>query len=149
MATSKEQQKSTYPLPVYNFRVVVGEETMSFTEISGIVIEHNSLTYRHGLSYLEGQDIVTFYYEKFQPVTLKKGTVSGMTFLQDWLNDKESPQRAMQINLCDEEGKAVVTWHLGKVVPVKLTAPSFSVDANNLAIDTLEVMAANISVEHH
>ena len=48
MAESSAAQRATYPIPSYNFRVSVGSESVSFTEASGLTMEYETLTYRHG-----------------------------------------------------------------------------------------------------
>jgi phage tail-like protein len=104
------------------------------------------VTYRDGLSFLEGERISKFYIAVFVPITLEQGTVRGHRFLSEWL--ARSTPSAMEINLCDEQGTPVVAWSIAKAVPVKLTAPTFDAVANQLSIDTLEVRAAGISVKH-
>ncbi len=146
MAQSTADQKASYPLPAYNYRVDVAGVTMSFSEVSGIAIERGHVTYRHGLSYLEGEAITQYPYEKFASLTMKRGTVSGIEHLHQWLSAGDL--RNVDVSLCDEAGVPVVTWHIGKAVPVKLDAPTFTADTNDVSVESLEVMAANISVEH-
>ena len=64
-----------------------------------------------------------------------------------WL--KEKAVRAVQVSLCDEQGQPVVSWRVAKALPVKLEAPTFSADTNEVAIESLDVMAAGISIEYH
>ncbi len=148
MAEAKAFQKASYPLPAYNFRVAVDGTSMSFTEVSGISLDYEMLTYKHGLSYWEGERITSYYLEKYVPVTLAKGTVKGVNFLYDWIKEKTKTPRIMDVSLCDEEGHPVVSWRIAKTVPVKLVAPSFSANSNDVAIESLGVMAAGISMVH-
>ena len=122
---------------------------MGFSEVSGFRLEHETVTYSHGLSYREGEQLYKYYFDKYVPITLKKGTISGINFLYDWLQDKQNSQRIMQVSLCDEQGHPVVSWHAGKVIPVKLEAAGFDVNSNDVSIESLEVMAANISLQRH
>jgi len=147
MAQTTKDQRAMYPLPAYNYRVDVAGAGMSFSEVSGIVTERGHVTYRHGLSFLEGEMIEQYEYEKFVPVTLKRGTVIGVEHLHEWL--AEGDLRNIDVSLCDESGSPVVTWHIAKAVPVKLQAPTLSADSNEVAVESLEVMATNVSVEHH
>ena len=41
-----------------------------------------------------------------------------------------------------------MVWHIKEAIPVKLTAPGFEAAGNQLAIETLELLASGISVEH-
>ena len=50
---------------------------MSFAEVSGLVREHQVVTYRHGLSFAGGDDIVKFRIDKYSSITLKRGVTTG------------------------------------------------------------------------
>lgn len=149
MPLSRDEIAAAYPLPVYNYRVDVAGASMSFSEVSGILIERDTLTYRHGLSYWEGETIRSYRSNSYIPVTLSKGTVHGNTALYDWLNAGGVEYRAVDVHLCDADGTPVVTWHIAKALPVKLEAPGFDPTSNSVAIETLEIMATGISLEHH
>lgn len=147
MADSVNDQRAHYPIPAFNFRVTIGESTMSFTEVGGLVREHQTLAYAHGLSYWEGESLAKFRYDKYLPVTLKRGVIAGATQLYEWL---ESPdEKSVSVSLCDERGDAVVTWQIKKARLVKLEAPSFQASSNEAAVDSMTLMASGISVEHH
>jgi len=146
MAQSRNYQRANYALPAYNFRVDVGGVTMNFSDVSGINMEYETVTYRHGLSFSEGEILRKFYYDKYVPITLKRGTVVGANELYEWLKSKDL--RHLDVSLCDEAGSAVVRWSIRKAVPVKLEAPTFDAATNEVAIESLEVSAAGISVEH-
>lgn len=147
MSESSARQRATYPLASYNFRVTVGEAAMSFTEVSGLSREYHTLTYRHGLSFWEGESIVKFHYDKYVPITLKKGVIAGTTEVSEWLESVDT--KTLSVSLCDETGAPVVTWQIKKAVIVKLEAPSLQASSNEVAIETLTLMASGISLEHH
>lgn len=147
MTETKDFQKSSYPLPAYNFRVTIDGTSMSFSQVSGISLERETVTYRHGFSFWEGESIKKYYYDKYLTVTLKKGTIKGINFLHEWLKDKQV--RTVQVSLCDEMGQPVVSWRIAKALAVKLEAPTFDANTNEASIESLEVMAAGISIEHH
>ena len=149
MAQTQEFQKSHYPLPVYNFRVTIEAVVMSFAEVSGITLAYETVTYRHGLSFLEGEQIKKFYFEKYETVTFKKGTVKGMKDLYDWVRQEGQDTKMIEVSLCDENGEPVVSWRIGKAVPVKLQAPTFDANSNDVSIESLEVLAAGITLIHH
>jgi len=145
MSEQVAKSARTYPLPSYNFRVTVDGQSMGFAEVSGLQVEFATATYRHGLSWIEGESIVRFAPGKYQPVTFKRGTRQGSQKLFDWL--AEPTPRSVEVSLCDQQGIPVVTWRIRRAVPVKLVAPSFNAASNEVAIESLEVMAAGISVE--
>ena len=64
-----------------------------------------------------------------------------------WIEDHT--MRTVDVSLCDEQGTPVVSWHVARAVPVKLSAPPFDVNTNDVSIESLELLAAGISVEHH
>lgn len=146
MAQSADTQRTSHPLVAYNFRVKVGETSMSFTEVSGIAVEYEHVPYVHGLSFHEGAALSTFPRTRFMPVTCKRGTVLGAEplFLYDWL--KKRDPRSMEVSLCDPTGAAVLAWKVAVAVPVSLKAPSFSAAANDVAVDTLELQVRGVSV---
>jgi phage tail-like protein len=145
MAESKSDQ--AYPLAAYNYRVTIADTAMGFREVSGLVVEYGTVTYRHGLSFHEGELIQPYRLDKYVPVTMTKGIVRGATGFYNWF--KSMDVRNMDVSLCDEDGMPAVTWHIGKALPVKITGPSLAADKNEVAIDTFELMAAGISIEHH
>ena len=147
MSESAASQRAKYPLAAYNFRVTVGGSAMSFTEVSGLVREYQTLTYKHGLSYWEGEAITKFRYDKYVQITLKKGAIAGATQLYQWLDTVD--KKNMSVSLCDGKGNPVVTWQIQKAMIVKLEAPALQASGNEAAIETLTLMASGISVEHH
>ena len=147
MSESAASQRAKYPLAAYNFRVTVGGSAMSFTEVSGLVREYQTLTYKHGLSYWEGEAITKFRYDKYVQITLKKGAIAGATQLYQWLDTVD--KKNMSVSLCDEKGNPVVIWQIQKAMIVKLEAPALQASGNEAAIETLTLMASGISVEHH
>jgi phage tail-like protein len=147
MAHSIANQVSSYPLVAYNFRVTVGDVAMSFTEVTGLAREFDTLTYRHGLSFIEGEDITRFRIDKYAPLTLKRGVVKGLPQLRDWL--EAGDQRPISVSLCDELGDPVVTWRVQKALPTRLEAPGLQASSSEAAIESLTLMAAGISIETH
>lgn len=146
MAQSTDTQRTSQPLVAYNFRVKVGETSMSFTEVSGIAVEYEHVTYMHGLSFHEGAVMGTFHTNRFLPVTCKRGTVlgAGPLFLYDWL--KKRDPRSMEVSLRDPTGAAVLAWKIAVAVPVNLKAPTFSAAASDVSVDTLELQVRGVSV---
>jgi phage tail-like protein len=146
MAEAASAQRERYPLAAYNFRVKVGETSMSFTEVSGIAVESDHVVYNHGLSFWEGETIETVARDRFAPITCKRGTVLGVSplFLYQWLRARDL--RSMEVTLCDASGKAALAWKIRAAVPTKLTAPTFDAAANQLSVDTLEILVKGVSL---
>jgi phage tail-like protein len=145
MAETRSAQRAAYPLAAYNFRVTVDGVAMRFAKVSGLQRERPTLTYRHGLSFLEGEQVVKYHADRYITLTLEQGVVIGSAFLHRWL--EQQTKSSVEVSLCDEQGKPALTWRINKALAVKLSASSMDARTNEVAIETLEVKAAGISVE--
>lgn len=146
MAQTREQQRADHPLGAYAFRVTVDAQALSFARVSGLQREHHALTYQHGLSFLEGQTLARYHYAKFIDVTLERGTTAGASFLHAWLEERRA--RAMEISMVDAAGAPVLAWRIARAVPIKLTAPTLDASSHEVAIETLALKAAGITLVH-
>ena len=151
MATTAQDIKDKYPIPAFFYRVTIaGDDAHAFSEVSGLAIEYETITYRDGLSYQEGN--------KYMPglgspvnLTLKKGVVRADSYLFTWiqtikLNTVE--KRDVTIDLLDETAAAVVSWQVSDAFPTKLEAPSFDATNSEVAIESLELMATKLKVDY-
>ena len=158
MSLTKDAIKSAYPLPAYNYRVTVLDEgtpnVIGFTEVTGLSVEYQPVTYKHGLSFVMGLNIIPGMRQPIR-LTLKKGLTKNGDFLQKWLdksyNDPFSSRskRDIVIDLCDEAGLPVIRWNVKQVLPVKLDAPAFTVNSNEVAIVSMELIAADLQADYH
>jgi len=153
MSLDKDQIKASYPLPVYNYRVTIDATTLGFSEVSGLNVEYESVTYKHGFSFVMGVKIIPGMRQPTR-LTLKKGVIKANDFLASWLqtvyaNPFQNAEKDIQIDLCDETGSAVVRWKVQGALPVKLDAPTFDANSNEVAIETLELVAHGIQVDYH
>ena len=153
MALTKDQIRSTYPLPVYNYRVEIDGTPIAFSEVSGLSMAYE--THLHAESSLNGSGPVWMYMPgQSKPVslTLKKGVVIGVSVrvLFGWLNTiqlNRVQKKDIHVRLCDENGQAVVSWLVRNAFPIKLDAPAFTASANEVAIEGLDLMADAVVVE--
>lgn len=153
MPSDRDPTKPSYPLPVYNYRISVEDMAMGFSEVSGLNVEYQAVTYRHGLSFLSGEKIVP---GMRQPVrlTMKRGIMEGNGILADWFqrahtNSFTSAKKDILVDLCDESGNTVVRWKVRGALPVKLSAPTFDAKSNEVAVESLELIAQDIQVDFH
>lgn len=144
MAVSTDEMRISYPLPGYRFNVDFGGENIAFSEVSGLEVERQAITYRDGLGakHMPGME---------QPVklTLKRGIFRGEAFFYTWINSvmlNNVNKRDIIISLLDDESKPVVTWNVQNAFPVKLSAPSLDAKSNEVALETLELMADSFQV---
>ena len=155
MAMTKDQIKTAYPLPVYNFRVEIDGQTVGFSEVTGLSIAYETITYVESptagpgprMMHMPGKPTPT-------KLTLKKGLVSGISVatLYNWVNSiqlNRVQKKDIVIRLCDETGNAVVSWTVQNAFPTKLDAPAFTASSNDVAIETIELMADGIAMQQH
>jgi phage tail-like protein len=143
---SQEEQRARYPLAAYNFRVTIDGVAVRFAKVSGLTREHQAVTYRHGLSFVEGEEITKVHMDRYSTVTMEQGTVRGSTFLHEWVERKDPC--LVEVSLCDEKGVPLVAWTIAKALPVKISAPAFDARTNELAVDVLELRATGITIRH-
>ena len=52
----------------------------------------------------------------------------------------------MDVSLVDASGAPQVTWRIKTATPIRMTAPAFTAGSNEVAVNTLDVMVAGVSV---
>jgi phage tail-like protein len=145
MATTAKDIKSNYPLPVYRFHVQVGKDSHAFSEVSGLDIGYEAITYKDGLGkiHMPGQiaDV---------NITLKRGIVRKGSELYDWISSTKLntiDKQDIKVILVDEADNPVITWTVSNAFPTKLTAPSFNGGSNEVAVEQLELRADEVRIE--
>jgi phage tail-like protein len=90
---------------------------------------------------------------KFSNVTLKRGTFLGdFEFFEQWKKTqmfqegKEKFRRDVTIRLLDEEHQPVISWTLSKAWPSKIQSSDLKADANEVAIETMELVHEGLSI---
>lgn len=155
MALTKEQIKTDYPLPIYNYRVDIDGASFSFTEVSGLELSFETITYKESFaaSGKVGPNIM-YMPGQIQPVniSLKKGYVKGKSIpvFYEWINSTELnriDKKDIVVHLLDETGSTVVSWKVIDAFPTKLTAPSFNASSNEVAIESMDLMAFRVTME--
>lgn len=153
MAISKDDIEKSYPIPVFQYMVEIdGIDSMAFSEVSGLNIEVEAITYKDGMSHKEGN--------KYMPgnrtainMTLKKGITKGSDELYQWINNislNTVDKRNVRVHLMTPDGvDAVISWKIENAFPTKLEGPSFSATSNEVAIESIELMADFLSIERN
>ena len=157
MALSVDDIKARYPLPVYNYKVEINGEVIAFSEVSGLSKSFETSTYKESKTTEPGGGPVFMYMPgQAQPIniTLKKGYVrtKNLPVFYDWINGTRINQiekKDITVRLTDEEGNAVVTWRVINAFPTKLDAPTFDANSNDVAIESLELMADDLQMEEN
>lgn len=153
MALSKDQIKTTYPLPVYNYKVEIDGKAVGFSEVSGLSVGYETSTYVESpVSGVGPRRMVMPSQTKTATVTMKKGVVTGVSVptLFAWINSiqlNRVDKKDVYVRLCDESGAAVVSWKVINAFPTKLDAPSFTANSNDVAVESMELTADGVVVE--
>jgi len=146
MATTVDDIKNEYPIPVYRFVVTLGDEAIAFSEVSGLDISYETITYKDGLGkkHMPGQPSDV-------NISLKRGIVRKKSQFYDWINSISLnliDKKDITVSLTNETGdEPLVTWTVTNAFPKKLTAPSFNGGSNEVAVESLELMADNVKIE--
>ncbi|MES3020488.1 MAG: phage tail protein [Pseudomonadota bacterium] len=131
-----------YPIPRFHFQVDWGGAKMSFTEVTGLVMEREKIEYRHSDS-LDLSKIAMPGLAKNSNITLKRGKFEGDFDYNIWLkevaNERAKGRRNVTIRLMNEKHQPVAAWTAVNCFPVKITAPDLKSDANETAIESIEI----------
>jgi len=131
-----------YPIPRYHFEVDWGGSKLSFTEVTGLVMEREKIEYRHSAS-KDFNKIAMPGLVKNNNITMKRGKFEGDFEFNTWLeqvaNERVEERRDVTIRLLNEKHDPVAAWTAARCFAVKLTAPDLKSDANEVAIESIEV----------
>jgi phage tail-like protein len=148
MATTAQDIANEYPIPVYRFVVSFGEESIPFSEVSGLDIGVDTITYKDGLGkiHMPGQKTDV-------NITLKRGLVRQKSQFYDWISSISLnlvDKKDITVSLTNETGtEPLVTWKVMNAFPKKLTAPSINGSSNEASVESLELMADDVIMEFH
>lgn len=131
-----------YPLPRFGFQVDWGATKISFTEVTGLVMEREKIEYRHSDS-KDFNKIAMPGLMKNNNITLKRGKFERdfdfNTWLEEITNERVEKRRDVVIRLLNEKHEPVAAWSATRCFPVKVTAPDLKSDANEVAIESIEI----------
>jgi hypothetical protein len=119
---------------------------MRFTKVEGLVWERSAVTYRDGLSFLDGESLSTYYINSYTTLTLSQGVVVADSSLHDWL--RQGDGRLLQVQLCQADGQPKIAWQANQAIPVKLTVANLDTQGNEVVVDRLELRAKGWSIKH-
>ena len=146
-----EAQDKNWPLPKFYFMVDWGSTTnIPFQEVSGLEIEAQALTYRHGnspvFSEINMPGII-----KNSNVTMKKGVFANDNSFWDWYHKIKMntiERQNVVIKLLDEGGKPTMTWTLNNAWPTKISSTDMKSDANEVAVESIEIMHEGLTIDN-
>jgi phage tail-like protein len=141
---------ANYPLSKFHFQVEWGGTSIGFTEVSGLTVETEMIEYRHGAS-PEYHKTRMPGMQKHSNITLKRGSFKGDNEFYAWWNTvslNEIERRDITISLLNEKHEPVVVWKVKNAWPVKVQATDLKSDANEVAIETLELVHEGLSIQN-
>lgn len=141
---------SEYPLPSIHFQVNWGGTRIGFTEVSGLDIEVQTISYREGAD-KEYEVRKMPGLKKYFNIVLKRGIVAGDNEFFEWLNSirlNQVERRDITISLLNEEHEPVMTWKVANAFPVKIEGPSLKATGNEVAIETMELAHEGLTIQN-
>ncbi|MTI22454.1 phage tail protein [Fulvivirga sp. RKSG066] len=138
-----------WPVPKFHFTVEWGDIDVGFQEVTGLEMETQFIEYRSGSDpSLVTQKIPGL--KKHGTITLKKGVFKDDLSFFDWFQDVQTnPDRreTVTITLLDEEDSPVMVWRVENAFPVKVSGPDLKSDANEIALESIELAHEGITQE--
>ncbi|MDY0389490.1 phage tail protein [Desulfobulbus oligotrophicus] len=141
---------ATYPIPKFHFQVQWGGTRIGFTEVTGLTIENEVIEYREGSS-PEYSKIKMPGLHKYGNITLKRGIFASDNEYHDWLNSVKLntiERRDLIISLLNENHEPVVSYKVKQAWPVKIQAPDLKSDANEVAIESIELAHEGLVIQN-
>ncbi|AXT62063.1 phage tail protein [Aquimarina sp. AD10] len=144
-----EAQDKNWPLPKFYFMVDWGSTTnIPFQEVSGLDIETQGITYRHGnspvFSEINMPGIV-----KNSNVTMKKAVFAKDNGFWDWYSKIKMntiERQNVVVKLLDEGGNPTMTWTLSNAWPTKIKSTDLKSNGNEVAIESIEIMHEGLTI---
>ena len=145
-----EAQNNIWPLPKFYFGVKITDhdDMAAFQEINGLETESTPIEYRAGNSkpfnVIKMPGLI-----KSGNVTLKKGIFAKDNKFWDWfsqINLNTIKRETVTIQLLDEGGNATMVWTLTNAWPTKVTGTDLKAEANEVAVESLEIAHEKLTI---
>lgn len=139
-----------YALPKFHFSVQWGGSKIAFTEVSGLNKEMDIIEYRVGSS--------PEFFKRKMPglqkngnITLKRGVFANDNEFFQWYNSvamNQVERRDIIISLLDEKHEPKVIWKVRSCFIASLKCTDMKADANEIAIETVDIANHGFTVEY-
>jgi len=133
--------------PTFRFLVTIGGEAQAaFTECTLPVVEWETEEVKEG-----GLNVYTHQLpvrRKGARITLKNGV--GKSSLLEWYLQtmrEQFKRKPVTVSLLDARQQKIITWELADAYPVKWTGPQLKADENAIAIQTVEFVGGELTIE--
>lgn len=133
-------RRATDPFASFNFKLEIeGITVAGFSEVTGLNQESNVIDYREGQEPITPRKLPGL--NKFGNITLKRG-ISPDLSVYNWrktVTDGDIERRNASIVLHNEKHEEVVRWNLANAWPSKYVGPDLKANANEVAIESIEL----------
>lgn len=155
MATLPTDIKTNYPLPAYNYRVEIAGRNYAFSDVSGLNIQFETTTYKQSPTENgKAGPVIMYMPAQRQPATisLKRGIINNTDIraLYSWISQTQVnviEKKDIFVRLLDEAGEPVLSWKILNAFPKQLDAPTFTANSNEVAIESMTLMADAVVLE--
>lgn len=142
---------ANYPLPKFHFQVQWGDGAkIGFTEITGLEVETEIIEYRDG-AMREYSSLKQPGRQKYSNITMKRGVFKSDNDYWEWWNTvslNTIERRDLTISLLNEEHEPVMVWKVKNAWPTKIQSTDLKSDANEPAIDSIELAHEGLSMQN-
>jgi phage tail-like protein len=142
------QSTATWPLVKFSFQVKWDDAELIFQEVTGLASETQVIEYRGGNSKVYST-VKMPGIQKFGNITLKKGIFKGDKALWDKYNlikMNTIKRSTILISLLDETNAVAMSWKLLNAFPCKMTVTDMKADANEIAVESMELAHEGLSM---
>jgi phage tail-like protein len=142
----------TDPYGQFNFLVEIeGVGTFGFSEVSGLTTDTNTTEYREGNEGSGGQSATRKLPEtiKYNNIVLKRGFTEDLS-AYNWrllVIEGKTFRASGSITLFDEARKPVMRWNFQQGWLTKWEGPALNAEANDIAIESLEIAHEGLTLE--
>ena len=130
-----------YPMKVYRFKVLLDQEELFCSEVSGIDASFEEVEYRNG----SDAEIVKHKQHglaTYSNITLKHGMTDSLTWF-NFIHDQiagETVRKPLTITLLGDDGTTeVASWTVKEAWPVKWTGPDLNSTSSEAAFESIEL----------
>lgn len=149
--------KGDYPIPKFHFQVEWGDGfRIGFTEVSGLDFETEVIEYREGSSKKYNKSKQPGL-TKYSDITLKRGTFEGdydfyklwkqSYYFQEGNKTTSKYRRTITVKLLNEAHEPIITWQLENAWAKKVQSTDLKADANEVAIETMEITHEGLTIQ--
>ncbi len=136
------------PLLKFSFLLEWGGERVGFTEVTGLESSTEVIEYREGASPVASKQKMPGMLS-YANIVLKRGTIAPDADFYLWFNSHQfnaTERRDLTIKLLNDALEPVMTWRAMNCFVVKYTPSELKADANEVAIETIEVATEGVSL---